>query len=332
LPPKVLVTGAAGQIGSELVSALRTRYGEANVVATDKAATRSQVSAGLLEQLDVMHLSSVERSIRAHHVDTVFHLAAILSAAGETNPDLAWDVNMDGLKNILDASSRNGVQRVFWPSSIGVFGPDARKNGAPQDSPLHPTTMYGVTKVAGELLCSYYSRKHGLDVRSVRYPGLISSEAKPGGGTTDYAVEIFYAALQAGRYTCFLSRETTLPMMYMPDALRAAIRIMDAKPGEVKLHSGYNVGAMTFSAGELAAEIAKHVPGFVTTYAPDTRQAIADSWPRSVDDSAARRDWGWKEEFGLQEMTSNMLQRLKKKLGNGEKTFNTGAPPSHHRR
>ena len=328
MPPRVLVTGAAGQIGSELVSALRKRYGDGNVVATDKAVTRSQAAAGVLEPLDVMHLSSVERAIRAHHVDTIYHLAAILSAVGETNPDLAWDVNMDGLKNILDASARNGVRRVFWPSSIGVFGPDAPKNRAPQEVPLNPTTIYGVTKVAGELLCAYYSKKYGLDVRSVRFPGLISSEARPGGGTTDYAVEIFYSALQAGKYTCFLARRTTLPMMYMPDALRAAIRITEADPGEVKLHTGYNVGAMSFSAGELAAEIGKHIRGFRVTYAPDSRQAIADSWPKSVDDSEARRDWGWKEEYDLPAMASDMLARLSQKLGSGQKTFNPrGAAP-----
>ena len=329
MPPKILVTGAAGQIGSELVAALRKKHGEANVVATDKAVTRAQVAAGVLEQLDVMHLSSVERTIREHNVDTIYHLAAILSAAGEAHPDLAWDVNMDGLKNILDASARHGVGRVFWPSSIGVFGSDAPKVRAPQDSPLNPTTIYGVTKVAGELLCAYYSQNRGLDVRSVRFPGLISSEAKPGGGTTDYAVEIFYSALQSGHYTCFLSEGTVLPMMYMPDALRAAIEIMDADPPDIKLHTGYNVAAMSFSAGELAAEIRKHLPRFEVTYAPDSRQAIADTWPRSVDDSAARRDWGWKEEYDLPSMTSEMLTRLGRKLSSGQKTFNTAGVPAN---
>lgn len=329
MPSRILVTGAAGQIGSELVLTLRKRYGEGSVLATDKAVTRSQVSPGVLEQLDVMHLSSVERTIRTHHIDTVYHLAAILSAAGESNPDLAWDVNMAGLKNILDASARHGVGRIFWPSSIGVFGPDAPKASAPQDAPLNPSTMYGVTKVAGELLCSYYFHRHALDVRSVRFPGLISSEAKPGGGTTDYAVEMFYSALQSGRYTCFLSEGAVLPMMYMPDALRAATTLMEADPGEVKLHTGYNLGAMSFSAGELAAEIRKHIPGFRVTFAPDSRQAIADSWPRSVDDSEARRDWGWKAEYALPAMTSDMLSRLSKKLGAGQKTFNTTGSHAH---
>lgn len=323
MSPKILVTGAAGQIGSELVVALRKRYGDRNVVATDKAVTRSQVAPGVLEQLDVMHLSSVERAIKAHQVDAVYHLAAVLSAAGEANPDLAWDVNMDGLKNILDASTRHGVRRVFWPSSIGVFGPDAQKLNAPQTSALNPTTMYGVTKVAGELLSEYYSSKHGLDVRSVRFPGLISSEAKPGGGTTDYAVEIFYSALQTAKYTCFLKDDTTLPMMYMPDALRAAMELMDADSGRVKLHVGYNISAMSFSPKELAAEIKTHIPEFKVTYAPDSRQAIAESWPSSVDDSAARRDWGWNQEYDLSSMVSDMLERLRQMLAVGQKAFNT---------
>jgi len=325
LSPRILVTGAAGQIGSELVIALRKRYGEGNIIATDKAVTRAQVVPGVLEQLDVMHLSSVERALKTHRVDTVYHLAAILSAVGEGNPDLAWDINMGGLKNILDASVRQGIRRVFWPSSIGVFGPDAPKVRAPQDSALNPTTMYGVTKVAGELLSEYYSLKHGLDVRSVRYPGLISSEAKPGGGTTDYAVEIFYSALQTGRYTCFLSEDTVLPMMYMSDALRAAMEIMDADSGRVKLHRGYNVAAVSFSAGELASEISKHVPGFKVTYSPDARQAIADSWPKSIDDSAARRDWGWKEEYDMPSMVADMISRLQRRLFNEAKTFNSTA-------
>jgi nucleoside-diphosphate-sugar epimerase len=318
LSPRILVTGAAGQIGSELVVALREKYGDANVLATDKAVTRAQVVPGSLEQLDVMHLSSVERALRSHQIDTIYHLAAILSAVGESHPDLAWDVNMGGLKNVLDASVRHGVQRVFWPSSIGVFGPDAPKANAPQDTALNPTTMYGVTKVSGELLCEYYFLKHSLDVRSVRYPGLISSEARPGGGTTDYAVEIFYSALQTGHYTCFLREDTVLPMMYMPDALRAATEVMEADPKKVKLHRGYNVAAMSFSAGDLAAEIRKHLPEFSVTYSPDYRQAIADSWPRSIDDSVARRDWGWREKHELPTMVTDMLSRLRHRLSKGK--------------
>ena len=239
---------------------------------------------------------------------------------------------MDGLKNVLDASTKLGVRRVFWPSSIGVFGPDARKDGAPQETALNPTTMYGVTKVSGELLCEYYYHKHSLDVRSVRFPGLISSEAKPGGGTTDYAVEIFYSALQTGRYNCFLREDTVLPMMYMPDALRAAMELMDADAKKVKLHIGYNIAAMSFSAGELSAEIVKHLPGFKVTYSPDSRQAIADSWPRSVDDSDARRDWGWKEEYDLPSMVADMLAKLRPRLSAGEKTFNHTTAASSRQR
>ncbi len=322
MSPRILVTGAAGQIGSELVLALRKRYGDSNVVATDKAVTRSQVVPGVLEQLDVMHLSSVERAVRSHDVDTIYHLAAILSAVGEANPDLAWDINMGGLKNILDVSNRCGVKRVFWPSSIGVFGPDAPKRSAPQETALNPTTMYGVTKVAGELLCAYYYLKHDLDVRSVRFPGLISSEARPGGGTTDYAVEIFYSALQTGRYACFLREDSVLPMMYMPDALRAAMELMEAEAEKVKLHRGYNISAMSFAPRDLAAEIKKHLPGFQVSYSADSRQAIADSWPHSIDDSAARKDWGWKEDYGLAAMVADMLPRLRRRLPAGEKTFN----------
>ena len=313
MPPKILVTGAAGQIGSELVVALRKKYGDSSVVATDKAVTRAQASAGVLEQLDVMHLSSVERAMKSHRIDTVYHLAAILSAVGEANPDLAWDVNMGGLKTVLDASTRLGVERVFWPSSIGVYGPDAPKELAPQGAPLNPPTIYGVTKVSGELLCAYYHAKHGLDVRSVRFPGLISSEAKPGGGTTDYAVEMFYSALQTGGYACFLSEGTVLPMMYMADALRGVVAIMEAAPERVRTHRGYNIAAMSFSPKELAAEIGKHIPGFRARYTPDSRQAIADSWPGSIDDSEARKDWGWKEEYALPAMTADMLARLRRK-------------------
>ena len=318
MPPRILVTGAAGQIGSELVVELRRRYGDSNVVATDKAVTRAQVVPGVLEQLDVMHYSSVERAIKTHEVDTIFHLAAILSAAGEAHPDLAWDVNMAGLKNVLDACVRCGVRRIFWPSSIGVFGYDTPKLKAPQRAPLHPTTMYGVTKVAGELLSEYYSLRQGLDVRSVRFPGLISSEAKPGGGTTDYAVEIFYSALQKGSYNCFLSEDTALPMMYMPDALRASIELMEAESKRVTLHSGYNLAAMTFTPAQLAAEIQRHLPSFKITYSPDSRQEIADSWPQSIDDSAARGDWGWKPHFGLEDMVVDMLKRLKAKMSAGK--------------
>jgi nucleoside-diphosphate-sugar epimerase len=310
LSPKILVTGAAGQIGSELVTALTQRYGARRVIATDKVTDRNPASLARLEALDVLDRLSMERAIRENGIDTVYHLAAVLSAVGERNPNLAWDVNMQGLKNVLDVATQTGVRRLFWPSSIGVFGPDAPKFMAPQETVLNPTTMYGVTKVAGELLCEYYSLRHGLDVRSVRYPGLISSEARPGGGTTDYAVEIFYSALEKGSYTCFLRKDSTLPMMYMPDALRGAIQIMEVDRSRVRLHLGYNLSAMSFSPGQLAAEIRKHIRGFKVRYSPDSRQRIADSWPKSIDDSAARDDWGWRPEYDLGRMVTDMLARL----------------------
>jgi nucleoside-diphosphate-sugar epimerase len=313
LSPRVLVTGAAGQIGSELVVALAGRYGSRNVLATDKVTDRGP-SPTPLETLDVLDGPSVERALREHDIDTVYHLAAILSAVGEQNPDLAWEVNTQGLKNVLDAATRLGINRLFWPSSIGVFGPDAPKLMAPQETPLNPTTMYGVTKVAGELLCEYYSLKHGLDVRSIRYPGLISSEARPGGGTTDYAVEIFYSAIEKGSYTCFLREDATLPMMYMPDALRGAIQLMEVDRSRVKLHMAYNLAAMSFSPSELASEIRKHIRGFSISYSPDSRQRIADSWPKSVDDSAAREDWGWRPVYDLGSVVADMLAKLRVRL------------------
>lgn len=311
MSPNVLVTGAAGQIGSELTAALRRRYGNGNVLATDKFTMRGP---GPMEELDVTDPTSLERAVRSHGIDTIYHLAAILSAVGEENPDLAWEVNMRGLKNVLDVSFKSGVKRLFWPSSIGVFGPNTPRVLAPQDTPLKPTTMYGVTKVAGELLCNYYSLRHGLDVRCLRFPGLISSEARPGGGTTDYAVEIFYSAIEKGRYTCFLREDTTLPMMYMPDALKATIQIMEVDGGRVKLHIGYNLAATSFSPGELAAEIKKHIKDFRIAYSPDSRQKIADSWPESIDDSAARRDWGWAHDYDLAKMTTDMLAKLRARL------------------
>jgi nucleoside-diphosphate-sugar epimerase len=309
LSPKVLVTGAAGQIGTELVGALGSRYGDQTIVATDKV-PKAGVGKTACIEVDVTDEAALVRTLKEHDVDTVYHLAAVLSAVGEENPDLAWEVNMKGLKNVLDASVRSGVRKLFWPSSIGVFGPDAPKVMAPQDAPLNPTTMYGVTKVAGELLCRYYFLKSGLDIRSLRYPGLISSVTRPGGGTTDYAVEIFYSALKRGEYTCFLRRDSTLPMMYMPDALRATIELMEADGHSVRLHTGYNLSAMSFSPGELASEIQKHVPNFKVSYSPDQRQQIAESWPKSIDDSAARRDWGWREEYDLPGMVTDMIARL----------------------
>jgi len=313
--PRVLVTGSAGQIGAELVPHLRSLYGKDNVVAAiHKASGGPSLREGPVVTLDTGDAEAVAGAIREFNVDTVYHLAAVLSATGEKDPIFAWRVNMDGLRHVLEAARTNGVAKIFWPSSIGAFGPDAPRVNAPQNASLNPSTIYGVTKVAGELLCNYYFVKYGLDVRILRYPGLISNVAPPGGGTTDYAVEIFYAALQKGSYVCFLREDTVLPMMYMPDALKATVMIMEAEPKKVPRHLGYNLAAMSFSAGELAAEIREHIPGFKTAYTPDLRQKIADSWPTSIDDSEARRDWGWNNDYDLQRMVADMLAKLGQRL------------------
>lgn len=318
MTPKVLVTGSAGQIGAELVPYLRSIYGNGNVVAViHKAQGGPQLRAGPVEVLDISDASALTTVVREHGINTIYHLAALLSATGENNPQLAWHINMDGLRNILEVARSNGLSKVFWPSSIAVFGPDAPRLSTPQNAPMNPTTMYGVTKVAGELLCNYYSLKYGLDVRSLRYPGLISSEAAPGGGTTDYAVEIFYSALTKGSYSCFLREDTVLPMMYMPDALRATVDIMQADEKRVPRHLGYNLAAVSFSAGEIASQIRKHIPGFKVDYSPDSRQKIADSWPMSISDVEARRDWGWSHQYDLAKMTSDMLSKLGPKLKSG---------------
>ncbi|HEY6283363.1 MAG TPA: NAD-dependent epimerase/dehydratase family protein [Nitrososphaerales archaeon] len=313
--PKVLVTGSAGQIGAELVPRLRSLYGKENVVAAiHKASGDPSLRDGPFVNLDIADAEAVSGAIREFKVDTIYHLAALLSATGEKDPQFAWRVNMDGLRNIIEAARTNGIGKVFWPSSIGAFGPDAPRTNAPQNAPLNPITIYGVTKVAGELLCNYYFVKYGLDVRILRYPGLISNVAPPGGGTTDYAVEIFYAALQKGSYVCFVREDTVLPMMYMPDALKATVMMMEAEPERVPRHLGYNLAAFSFSAGELAGEIRKQIPGFKVAYSPDHRQKFADSWPRSIDDSEARRDWGWKHDYDLQMMVADMLDKLRPRL------------------
>ncbi|MBU2564870.1 MAG: NAD-dependent epimerase/dehydratase family protein, partial [Candidatus Thermoplasmatota archaeon] len=255
--------------------------------------------------------------VEKYRIDTVYHMAAILSAVGEEKPNLAWNVNMNGLYNILEISREHSI-RVFCPSSIAVFGPETPKENTPQETILRPTTMYGVTKVAGEMLCDYYFRKFGVDVRGIRYPGIISSETLPGGGTTDYAVDIFYEAVKNKRYTCFVKKETVLPMMYMPDCIKATIDLMNAPLSSLKHHSDFNITAMSFSAGELAEEIKKYIPDFVCEYKPDFRQNIAESWPMSIDDSAARKEWGWKPDYDLATMTTDMLKKLKKRYEEGK--------------
>jgi nucleoside-diphosphate-sugar epimerase len=316
---KILVTGATGQIGSELTVELRTKYGEANVVAAGhkRAPGQGLLKSGPYEVLDVTDKSALGSIVGKYDIDTVYHLASVLSAAGEQNPQLAWEVNMGGLYNVLElARQRNGT-RVFWPSSIAVFGPQAPRVNTPQNTIMIPSTIYGVGKVSGELLCNYYYSKFGVDVRGLRYPGIISSETPPGGGTTDYAVAIFYEAIKKKQYTCFLRKDTVLPMMYMPDCIKSAQSLMEADQSKVKCRMSYNLTATSFSAGELADEIKKHVPSFSCEYVPDFRQKIADSWPMSIDDSEARRDWDWRPVYDLPAMTRDMIERLTRKFEAG---------------
>ncbi|MFC2079596.1 NAD-dependent epimerase/dehydratase family protein [Candidatus Bipolaricaulota bacterium] len=309
---RILVTGACGQIGSELTPVLRKQYGEANVVATDirSPETSCLKDQGPFEQLNVCDRQTMATIIDRYDIDTVYHLAAVLSATGEENPTLAWDVNMVGLTNVLEIARERHLLRVFCPSSIAVFGPETPRDCAPQTTILQPTTMYGLTKVAGELLGEYYVHRFGLDVRGVRYPGVISSETPPGGGTTDYAVDMFYQALRSGSYSCFVRSDTVLPMMYMPDCIKATLDLMDADFDALRGHCNFNIASMSFSAEQLVAEIKKHLPDFVCEYRPDFRQAIADSWPRAIDDAPAREEWGWQPEFTLASMTADMLEKL----------------------
>jgi len=313
---KILVTGACGQIGSELVIELRKKYGGDNVVAAGHKTKPSEalLNSGPFEFIDTINRKTIEAVVEKYGIDTVYHLVTILSAAGEKNPTLCWNTNMYSLYNILEIAKEYKLARIFCPSSIAVFGPRTPRDNTPQETILCPGTMYGITKVSGELLCDYYFKRFGVDVRGIRYPGIISSETLPGGGTTDYAVAIFYEAIQQKRYTCFLKEDTVLPMMYMPDCIRAAIGLMEADVSKLNHHSNYNLAAMSFSAGELAAEIRKHIPEFTCEYQPDFRQEIADSWPRSIDDSAAREEWGWKPKYDLNLMVGDMLQKLRVKL------------------
>jgi len=316
---KILVTGATGQIGSELTLALREKFGGENVVAAGHQRKPSEklLNTGPFVYLDATDKKALEKVVEEYDVDTVYHLVAVLSAAGEKNPQNAWRINMESLYNVLEIAREKSLTRIFWPSSIAVFGPETPRIKTPQNTVLIPRTIYGVSKVAGELLCNYYFHRYGVDVRSVRYPGIISSETPPGGGTTDYAVEIFYEAIKHKRYTCFLRADTILPMMYMPDCINAAIKIMEADHSRIKCRTSYNVAAMSFSPAELVAEIKKHIPDFVCEYKPDFRQQIADSWPMSIDDSAAREDWGWRPEYDLAAMVKDMIEKLSKRFAEG---------------
>jgi len=316
---RILVTGAVGQIGSELTMALRERHGAENVLATGRKTKPSKelLESGPFEYIDVAQKETVEAVIEKYEIDTVYHMAAILSAVGEEKPWLCWDVNMNGLKNVLDISVERGLTRIFVPSSIAVWGAGAPLDMTPNETVLKPTTMYGVTKVAGELLADYYVKRFDLDCRGVRYPGIISHETLPGGGTTDYAVAIYYEAVKQGSYECFVREDTVLPMMYMPDAIKATLDLMDAPFDSLEHYNDFNIAAMSFSVGELAASIQKRLPDFTCSYAPDYRQEIADSWPNSIDDGPAREEWGWKPAYDLDAMTEDMLAALKRKHEQG---------------
>ncbi|MBD3234040.1 MAG: NAD-dependent epimerase/dehydratase family protein [candidate division Zixibacteria bacterium] len=316
---KILVTGAVGQIGSELTMELRKRYGAENVIATGRKTQPSEElrNSGPFHFIDVNKIETVEEMIQKYDIDTVYHMAAILSAVGEKNPQLCWDVNMNGTINILELGLKYEMTRVIIPSSIAVFGSGIPLDNTPQETVLKPTTMYGVTKVCGELLCDYYVKRFGLDIRGLRYPGIISYETLPGGGTTDYAVAIYYEAVDKGKYTCFVREDTKLPMMYMPDAIEGTIQLAEADFSKLKHHSDFNHAAMSFTAGELAASIKKYIPDFEVSYEPDYRQEIADSWPNSIDDSAAREEWGWKPQWDLDAMTKDMLEHLQERKEKG---------------
>ncbi len=312
---RILVTGACGQIGSELTPALIRKYGDANVIATDfkEPSSDSPLRNGIFEVLNVLDFDSFDNLIRKHSIDTIVHLAAILSATGEANPTNCWNVNVNGTLNAFNLGVKYNLSKVFVPSSIAVWGDGVPKN-APQDGILKPKTMYGVSKVTIELLGDYYFYKYGLDCRGVRYPGIISAETLPGGGTTDYAVEIFYEAIRKNKYLCFVNEDTRLPMMYMPDCIKAVLDLLDAPVENLTHHCDYNVGSMSFDVKTLFEEIKKYLPDFEIEYRPDERQKIADSWPDDVDDSAARIDWGWKPTYNLSMMVEDMIRKLSKTL------------------
>ncbi|MES2560215.1 MAG: NAD-dependent epimerase/dehydratase family protein [Bacteroidota bacterium] len=305
----ILIMGANGQIGLELAENLRGIYGENNVIAADIKELKNPM--GIYEQLDVMDKDRMYEVIKKYKVTQVYLLAALLSATAEQKPKSAWNLNMEGLFNVLDAAKEGIIKKVYWPSSIAVFGPTTPMENTPQYTVMEPNTIYGISKQAGERFCEYYHEKYAVDVRSIRYPGLIGYKSAPGGGTTDYAVHIYHEALKNKTYECFLSEHTALPMMYMPDAIRATIELMDAPAEQVKIRSSYNLGGISFDPAQIANEIKKHIPEFTITYKPDFRQAIADSWPKSIDDTRARQDWGWNPKYDLASMTKDMLDNLK---------------------
>jgi nucleoside-diphosphate-sugar epimerase len=304
----ILIIGANGQIGLELAESLRNIYGENHVISADIKELNNH--SGIYEQLDVLDTERMYSIIRQYGVTQVYLLAALLSATAEQKPKSAWNLNMEGLFNVLDAAKEGVIKKVYWPSSIAVFGPTTPRQNTPQYTIMEPNTIYGISKQAGERFCEYYHAKYGVDVRSIRYPGLIGYKSAPGGGTTDYAVHIYHEALKQQSYTCFLSENTMLPMMYMPDALKATLTLMEAPAEAVKIRSSYNVAGISFTPAGIANEIKKHIPSFKINYAPDFRQAIADSWPASIDDSYANEHWGWKPQYDLASMTKDMLENL----------------------
>jgi nucleoside-diphosphate-sugar epimerase len=307
--PTILVIGAGGQLGSELTQGLRDHYSNATVIATDIREPTGH--SGNFEHLDATDRDALYRLLGRYKVTQLYHLAAVLSARGEQDPEPAWRLNMDSLINVLQAAVEFRIERVYWPSSIAVFGPMTPRDNTPQHTVTDPTTIYGISKISGERWCAWYHARYGVDVRSLRYPGLIGYKSRPGGGTTDYAVDIYFSAVKDKRYTCFLREDTRLPLMYMEDAIRATLQLMEADADQINVRSSYNIAAMSVTPAEIADSIRRHMPEFEIRYEPDYRQAIADTWPRSIDDSAARNDWGWQPSYGLEEMTADMLQRLR---------------------
>jgi nucleoside-diphosphate-sugar epimerase len=310
---KILIIGACGQIGTELTHSLREIYGTENVIASDiRKLNNDVVNSGPFEVINALDFNQIENLVEVHKITDVYLMAALLSATAEKNPAFAWDLNMNSLFHVLNLAKAGKIKKIFWPSSIAVFGPTTPKENTPQYTIMEPSTVYGISKQAGERWCEYYHNIFGVDVRSIRYPGLISWSSPPGGGTTDYAVDIFHKALADKKYECFLSSETKMPMMYMDDAIAATIKIMQAPIEQIKIRSSYNLAAMSFTPTEIAAEITKHIPEFTITYEPDFRQKIANSWPASIDDAEARKDWNWQHKFDLESMTKDMLENLSK--------------------
>ena len=310
---KILIIGACGQIGTELTQKLRGIYGVENVIASDiRKLNIDVVNSGPFEVINALDFNQIQHLVEIHEIDEVYLMAALLSATAEKNPAFAWDLNMNSLFHVLNLAKAGKIKKIFWPSSIAVFGPTTPKENTPQYTIMEPSTVYGISKQTGERWCEYYHNIYGVDVRSIRYPGLISWSSPPGGGTTDYAVDIFHKAIAKKKYDCFLSSETKMPMMYMDDAIAATIQIMQSQKEQIKIRSSYNLAAMSFTPTEIAEEIKKHIPEFTITYNPDFRQKIADSWPASIDDTAAREDWKWSHQFDISSMTKDMLDHLKK--------------------